>query len=79
MRNIHQMIGSAYNLAMEQRLVSRNPAHGCALPEGEHKEMQTLPADQLTSFFREARDSGACSPSTTSTSPQDYAVGSCWD
>ena len=24
-RNIHQMIGSAYNLAMEQRLVTKNP------------------------------------------------------
>ena len=29
-RNIHQMIGSAYNLAIEQKLVSRNPTQGCA-------------------------------------------------
>ena len=27
-RNIHQMIGSAYNLAMEQKLVSKNPNAG---------------------------------------------------
>ena len=57
-RNIHQMIGSAYNLAIEQKLVTRNPAQGCALPKVEHKEMKTLTADQLSAFFREARDSG---------------------
>ena len=44
-RNIHQMIGSAYNLAIEQKLVSRNPTQGCALPKVEHKEMKTLTAD----------------------------------
>ena len=57
-RNIHQMIGSAYNLAMEQKLVSRNPTQGCALPKVEHKEMKTLTADQLSAFFQEAKDSG---------------------
>ena len=57
-RNIHQMIGSAYNLAMEQKLVTRNPTQGCALPKVEHKEMKTLTADQLSAFFHEARDSG---------------------
>ena len=57
-RNIHQMIGSAYNLAIEQKLVSKNPTQGCALPKVEHKEMKTLTADQLSAFFQEARDSG---------------------
>ncbi len=57
-RNIHQMIGSAYNLAIEQNLVTQNPTQGCALPKVEHKEMKTLTADQLSAFFREARDSG---------------------
>ena len=57
-RNIHQMIGSAYNLAMEQRLVTKNPTQGCALPKVEHKEMKTLTSDQLSTFFQEARDSG---------------------
>ena len=57
-RNIHQMIGSAYNLAMEQRLVTKNSTQGCALPKVEHKEMKTLTADQLSAFFQEARDSG---------------------
>ena len=43
---------------MEQKLVSRNPTQGCALTKMEHKEMKTLTADQLSTFFREARDSG---------------------
>ena len=57
-RNIHQIISSALKLANEQRLIARNPADGCALPKAEHKEMQTLPIEQLTSFLREAKDSG---------------------
>jgi len=57
-RNIHQMICSAYNLAIEQHLVTKNPTQGCALPKAEHKEMKTLTADQLSAFFREAKDSG---------------------
>lgn len=57
-RNIHQIISSAMNLAREQKLIASNPAEGCALPRLEHREMQTLPAEQLQSFLREARDSG---------------------
>ena len=57
-RNIHQIISSAMNLAREQKLITANPAEGCALPRLEHKEMKTLTADQLSTFFREARDSG---------------------
>ena len=43
---------------LEQRLSAHNPADGCALPKAERKEMQTLPVEQLTSFLREAKDSG---------------------
>ena len=57
-RNIHQIISSALKLAIEQRLIARNPADGCALPKAERKEMQTLPIEQPTSFLREAKDSG---------------------
>ena len=57
-RNIHQIISSAMNLAREQKLIAVNPAEGCALPRLEHREMQTLPVEQLQSFLREARDSG---------------------
>ena len=52
------MIASAYNLAIEQKLVSKNPTQGCALPKVEHKEMKTLNAEQLSTFFRESKDSG---------------------
>ena len=57
-RNIHQIISSALKLAVEQKLIARNPAEGCALPKVERKEMQTLPVEQLTSFLREAKESG---------------------
>ena len=57
-RNIHQIISSALKLAVDQRLLARNPADGCALPKVERKEMRTLPAAQLTSFLREAKESG---------------------
>ena len=57
-RNLHQIISSAMNLAREQKLITTNPAEGCALPRLEHREMQTLPAEQLASFLREAKDSG---------------------
>ena len=55
-RNINQIISSALNLAKEQKLISSNPAEACALPKVKHREMKTLPAEQLTSFLREARE-----------------------
>ena len=57
-RNIHQILSSALKLAQEQRIILTNPAEGCALPKVEHKEMQTLPVEQLQSFLREAKESG---------------------
>ena len=57
-RNIHQIISSAMNLAREQKLITANPAEGCALPRLEHKEMKTLLVEQLQSFLRESKDSG---------------------
>ena len=57
-RNIHQIISSAMNLAREQKLITANPAEGCAPPQLEHKEMKTLLVEQLQSFRREAKDSG---------------------
>ena len=57
-RNIHQIISSAMKLAQEQKLIASNPAEGCALPRLEHREMKTLPVEQLQSFLREAKDSG---------------------
>lgn len=57
-RNIHQIIASAMKLAKEQKIIASDPTEGCALPKLEHKEMKTLPIEQLTSFLREAKDSG---------------------
>ena len=57
-RNIHQILSSALKLAQEQRLILTNPAEGCALPKTEHREMKTLPVEQLQSFLREAKESG---------------------
>ena len=57
-RNLHQIIASAMKLAREQRLIAADPTEGCALPKVERKEMKTLPVEQLTSFLREAKESG---------------------
>lgn len=57
-RNINQIISSALTLAKEQKLLSSNPAESCALPKVEHREMKTLPVEQLNSFLREAKESG---------------------
>mgnify|MGYP001851358010 CR=1 FL=1 len=57
-RNLHQIIASAMKLAREQKLILTDPTEGCALPKVEHREMKTLPVEQLASFLREAKDSG---------------------
>ena len=57
-RNINQVISSALTFAKEQKLIISNPTVGCVLPKLEHREMQTLTAEQLTSFLREAKESG---------------------
>ena len=57
-RNINQVISSALTFAKEQKLIISNPTDGCALPKLEHREMQTLTAEQLTAFLREAKESG---------------------
>ena len=57
-RNINQVISSALDLAKEQKLIATNPTDSCALPKVEHKEMQTIPAEDLAKFLREARASG---------------------
>ena len=57
-RNINQMIASALNCAVEQRLITANPTKGCVLPKLEQKEMKILPPESLGTFFEEARRSG---------------------
>ena len=57
-RNINQMISSALNCAVEQRMIPLNPTKGCVLPKLERKEMKILPPENLGTFFEEARRSG---------------------
>jgi len=57
-RNINQMISSALNCAVEQRLILSNPTKDCVLPKLEKKEMNILPPEDLRTFFEEARRSG---------------------
>ncbi len=57
-RNINQMISSALNCAMDQRLIPSNPTKGCVLPKLERKEMKILPPESLGTFFEEAKRSG---------------------
>ena len=57
-RNINQVISSAMDLAVAQKIIPANPTNACALPKIEHQEMQTIPAEQLQVFLQEAKASG---------------------
>lgn len=57
-RNIHQVISSAMDFAVAQKIISENPCKVVALPKVEHREMQTIPAKQLRAFLVEAKASG---------------------
>ena len=57
-RNINQMVSSALNCAIAQRLIPANPTKGCVLPKLERKEVKILPPESLGTFFEEARRSG---------------------
>lgn len=57
-RNINQVISSAMDFAVAQRILAENPCKAVALPKLEHKEMQTIPAAQLVAFLDEAKASG---------------------
>ena len=57
-RNINQVISSAMDFAVAQKIISENPCKAVALPKLEHKEMQTIPMEQLEAFFKEAKATG---------------------
>ena len=57
-RNINQVISSAMDLAVAQKIILVNPTNACELPKVEHQEMQTIPAEQLQAFLDEARATG---------------------
>ena len=57
-RNINQVISSAMDLAVAQKIIPANPTNACELPKVEHQEMQTIPAEQLQAFLEEASATG---------------------
>ena len=57
-RNINQVISSAMDLAVAQKIIPANPTNACELPKVEHQEMQTIPAEQLQAFLQEAKATG---------------------
>ena len=57
-RNINQVISSAMDFAVAQKIIPENPCKAVALPKVEHKEMQTIPAEQLQVFLQEAKATG---------------------
>ena len=57
-RNINQVISSAMDFAVAQKIIPENPCKAVALPRIEHKEMQTIPAEQLQAFLQEAKATG---------------------
>ena len=57
-RNINQVISSAMDLAVAQKIILTNPTNACELPKVEHREMQTIPEEQLQAFLAEAKATG---------------------
>ena len=56
-RNIHCFISHAMNRAVDEKLISENPASRCILPKKEQKEIEILPLTNLQKFFEEAKSS----------------------
>ena len=57
-RNINQVISSAMDLAVAQKIITESPTNACELPKVEHREMQTVAVEQLSAFLNEAKRSG---------------------
>ena len=57
-RNINQVISSAMDFAVAQKIIPENPCKAVALPKVEHKEMKTIPIEQLQAFLQEAKATG---------------------
>ncbi len=46
------------DLAVAQKIILENPTNACSLPKMGHKEMQTIPAEQLQAFLAQAKATG---------------------
>ena len=62
-RDAHASVAVGVHLSLGKRIPVRfNPTDGCALPKVEQEEMRTLPAEQLSAFPRQAKESGVYEP-----------------
>ncbi len=57
-RNCHALCRTALERAVEEKLISRNPAVGCKLPPSRPKEMQVLTAEEMQRLLIQAREEG---------------------
>ncbi len=57
-RNVMQVISSAMDFAVAQKIITENTCKAVELPKVEKQEMQTIPAEQLQAFLTEAKVSG---------------------
>ncbi len=57
-RNVMQVISSAMDFAVAQKIITENPCKAVELPKVEKQEMQTIPTEQLQAFLTEAKASG---------------------
>ncbi len=57
-RNVMQVISSAMDFAVAQKIITENPCKAVELPKVKKQEMQTIPAEQLQAFLTEAKASG---------------------
>ncbi len=57
-RNVMQVISSAMDFAVAQKIIIENPCKAVELPKVEKQEMRTIPAEQLQAFLTEAKASG---------------------
>ena len=52
-RSIHMMLHQAFEDAVKERLISKNPTKGSTIPKKSHAEMQVLNKEQMDRFFEE--------------------------
>ena len=52
-RSIHMMLHQAFEDAVKERLISKNPTKGTTIPKKSHTEMQVLNKEQTDRFFEE--------------------------
>ena len=65
-RSVHLMLHCAFQRAVKERLIPRNPTEDCIAPKVQKIEMKILPADHIKSYLDAANARGFCPCSTWS-------------